>query len=138
MRARLCVMVFLLTTVLTPVAITTGGDRLGPGRQWAIAYLSEPTLIASTVIEGAVIFTHDDAKMARGEPCTSVYRFDPQRGPAEEVVAFHCIPVPRGIVGRFTLTTRPNADSAVGCILTEYQFAGDAEGHRVPMPANAH
>jgi hypothetical protein len=138
MRARVCVVAVLLATVFAPIAITTSGDRLDPRRQWAIAYLPQPTFIASVIVEGPVIFTHDDARMARGEPCTSIYRFDPRRGPTEELVAFHCIPVPRGIVGRFKMTTRPNLDTGVGCILTEYQFAGDAEGHRVPMPANAH
>jgi hypothetical protein len=136
MRARMCAMAVLLTTVLGASALSARGD--GPGRQWAIAYLSEPTLIASILVEGAVIFTHDAARMARGEPCTRVYQFDPRRGPAEEIVSFHCIPVPRGMAATFTMTTRPNSDTGRGCILIEYQFAGDTEGHRVPAPANAH
>jgi len=136
MRARLCVIAFLLTTILAPGPITMSGDR--PVRQWGVTYLSELTLVASTVAERPVVFVHDEAKMARGEPCTSVRVFDRQRGPAEEIVSFHCIPVPRGAVGQFTIRTRPHADGGAGCILTEYQFAGDTEGHRVPTQANAH
>jgi simple sugar transport system permease protein len=42
---------------------------------------------------GPVLFTHDMTKMARGEPCTTVYIFEPAtKGPAEEITSFHCIP----------------------------------------------
>jgi hypothetical protein len=137
-RARMCVGAFLLVAVLAPGTVATSGDRVGPARQWAIAYLTEPTLIGSTFVQGPVLFTHDDAKMARGEPCTSVRLFDPQRGPLEEISAFHCIPTPRRMVSHFTMRTRPNVELGFGCVLIEYQFAGDTEAHGVPIAANAH
>jgi len=136
MRARVCATAVLLATALAASALTASGDRAG--RQWAVAYLPQPTVIASAIVEGPVIFTHDSARMTRGEPCTTVYRFDPGAGQMDELVSFHCIPVPRGMVGTFTMTTRPNTETGSGCILAEYQFAGDTEGHRVPAPANAH
>ena len=76
--------------------------------------------------------------MERGEPCTTVRLFEPGSGPKEEVAAFHCVATSRKMVGTFTLRTRPNTDLGIGCILTEYQFAGDSEGHRVPIQAHAH
>jgi hypothetical protein len=42
------------------------------------------------------------------------------------------------VVDKFVIRTRPNAVLGFGCVLTEYQFAGDAEGHGVPTPANGH
>jgi hypothetical protein len=72
--------------------------------------------------------------MARGEACTRVYLFEPGKGPAEEITSFHCIPTPRKVVHKFTVTTRPNESLGFGCVLTEYQFAGDSEGHGVPAP----
>jgi hypothetical protein len=117
--------------------VATNGDGGGPARQSAIVYLTEPTLIGSTIVEGPVIFTHDDAKMARGEPCTTIYLFEPTKRPAEEIASFHCIPTHRKVARKFTITTRPNEALGFGCVLTEYQFAGDSEGHGVPRSTSA-
>ena len=134
MRKRAVAAAFWIIGVF--VAVTFAGDR--PVRQWAVVYLSEPTLIGSTIVQGPVLFTHDDAKMARGERCTTVQLVEPGKGPIEEIAAFHCIPVRRGIVHKFTLRTRPNSELGLGCVLLEYQFAGDAEGHGVPTSTYAH
>jgi hypothetical protein len=84
------------------------------------------------------MFTHDDDRMARGEPCTSVRLFEPGSGPLEEVAAFHCIPRRASPPQRFTIRTRPNTEIGYGCVLTEYQFAGDSEVHGVPLASTAH
>jgi hypothetical protein len=138
MRSRIFVGACALVGALAVGTVATSGDRVAPARQWAIAYLSEPTLVGSTIVQGPVLFTHDERKMARGEPCTTVQLFDPAKGPAEEVVSFHCIPRSRKVVGTFTVSTRPNVALGFGCVLTEFQFAGDAEGHGVPTPADGH
>jgi hypothetical protein len=138
MRSRILVGACFLVGVLAVGTIATSGDTFASARQWDTAYLAEPTMIGSTVVQGPVLFIHDEAKMARGEPCTTVQLFDPQKGPGEVIAAFHCIPTPRKIAPRFTITTRPNTELGFGCILTEYQFAGDTEAHGVPLWANAH
>ena len=117
-------------------AATRGGSA--DARQWAVVYLHEPTLIGSTIVQGPVIFTHDEGKMTRGEPCTTVQLFEPGLGPAEPIASFHCTPIRRSPVTTFTLRTRPNTQDGIGCVLTEYQFAGDSEGHGVPQAAAAH
>jgi hypothetical protein len=101
-------------------------------------YLQERTLIGSTIVQGPVMFVHDNQKMARGEPCTTIQLFDPARGAIEEIAVFHCIPAPRKVVSTFTIRTQPNVEIGYGCVLTEYQFAGDAEGHGVPAPRLTH
>jgi hypothetical protein len=138
MRNRVFVGTLLLAGMLATVVLANTGDGVTSARQWATVYLAEPTLIGSTVVQGPVLFTHDEAKTARGEPCTTVYLFEPGKGPAEEVTSFHCIPRPRPVAARFTVRTRPNDALGFGCILTEYQFAGDREGHGVPVAASAH
>ena len=54
---------------------------------------------------GPYLIVHDDAKMERGEPCTTFYRFDPAKGPQEEVAV---VPLHAGqcgkVVDRLTLT----------------------------------
>jgi hypothetical protein len=130
------VAVTLLFFLLGAGAMTTAGSA--PSRQWAIVYLHEPTLIGSTLVQGPVLFVHDEERMTRGEPCTTVQLFEPGSGPSEQITEFHCIPMRRSVVNTFTVRTRPNAVDGFGCVLAEYQFAGDAEGHAVPLPANAH
>ena len=138
MRSRLLAVTWLLVGVLGVGTIATSGDGIAPRRQWAVVYLVEPTLIGSTIVQGPVLFTHDDSKMARGEPCTTVRLVGPTVGPTEEIAAFDCVPVRRNVVYKFTLRTRPNTEMGVGCVLMEYQFVGDTEGHGVPISTNAH
>lgn len=133
--ARIGALAFAGVILLAAVAVS--GD--GPGRrQWAAVYLDQKTLIGSTIVQGPVVFVHDEAKMARGEPCTSIFLFEPGSGPGEEIASFHCIPVRRPVARRFMVTTQPNEELGFGCVLTEYQFAGDAEGHGVPVSKNTH
>ena len=136
MRSRLLFGSMLMVAVLATGAVASG-DGAGRSRQWAAIFLTEPTLIGSTIVQGPVLFVHDDAMMARGEPCTSVQLFNPGEGPSEEIAAFHCIPKARSAVHTFTIRTRPNTDYGFGCVLTEYQFAGDTEAHGVPLTVEA-
>ncbi len=135
---------FVVGAVFVVAALGSGAPAAGDARrvalrQSATVFIAEPTLIGNTIVSGPVLFVHDDGKMARGEPCTSVRLVDPSSGPTEEIAAFHCIPRRGPIVNRFTLTTRPNVSLGYGCVLTAYQFAGDPEIHGVPpAPADAH
>jgi hypothetical protein len=124
-------------TVAFATAALASGDRR-PSRQWAAVYLSEPTLVGSTIVQGPVLFVHDDARMARGEPCTTVQLFNPGEGPAETIASFHCIPRQASAPKVFRIETRPNTEWGFGCVLVEYQFAGDREAHGVPASANTH
>jgi hypothetical protein len=133
MRSRIRVGTFLAIAFLAAAAASRGDGP--PTRQSAVVWLKEPTLVVSTIVQGPVLFVHDAEKMARGEPCTTVYLWMPGKGKDEAVASFHCVPTRRSAAGQFTVRTRPNVDLGYGCILTEYQFAGDTEGHAVPsMP----
>ena len=138
MRSSKLVAAGLLLSVFGGGVLAASRGGSASARQWAIVYLQEPTLIGSTIVQGPVIFTHDEAKMARGEPCTTVQLFEPGQGPAEPIASFHCTPVRRAPVHAFTIRTRPNTQDGFGCVLTEYQFAGDSEGHGVPVTGAAH
>ena len=104
-----------------------------PSVKWAAVNLKDATLIAGSFVSGPVVFVHDDARMARGEPCTSVHRYEPGKGPGEEIVAFHCKPRWGKAPARFTAATITRPDGPP--VLTEYQFAGDEEAHIVPRTA---
>ncbi|MEO8677847.1 MAG: hypothetical protein ABI665_02295 [Vicinamibacterales bacterium] len=132
MRSRIFFGVLLLTAIGALVARTAAESSL----KWAIVNLTEPTLIAGKLVSGPVVFVHDDDKMVRGEACTSVHRFSPVTGVAEEIVAFHCKPrLGDDAPAKFTATISREAPGP--STLTEYQFAGDTEAHGVPAREQA-
>jgi hypothetical protein len=132
-RATVASVLLVGTLVTAPVAMS--GDR-APGHQSAIVSFEHPTWVASQMLIGTYVIVHDEDKMTRGEPCTAFYRVGARTRPLEEVVSFHCIPRERKVVSRFTTTV--SFDPVLGIdTLTEYQFAGDSEGHGVPTAALA-
>jgi urease beta subunit len=83
------------------------------------------------VVMGPVLIVHDSDKMARGEACTTFYRFKPGTGPTDEIVSFHCR---RARPTRAETTTFTTVYTEPGCKrLVEYQIGGDAEVHGVPF-----
>lgn len=128
MRSRIIVASLIVVAGLGLVA-----SRLtaAPAVKWAAVNLSDPTLIAGKFVSGPVVFVHDDGKMARGEPCTSVHRYVPGKGVGEELVAFHCTPRWGKAPGSFTKAISRRSDGP--SVMTEYQFAGDEESHLIPI-----
>jgi hypothetical protein len=121
----------LLAVVFSAGTFATRGDQAGPNRRWALVNFVDPVRVSGQLLMGPYLIIHDDARMARGEACTSFYRFDPKTGPKEEAVSFHCTPQERAVCANATLTVVRDPDTLIQN-LTEYQFAGDAEGHGVP------
>lgn len=128
-------LLFMVLVIASAVSATGSGHRPS---QWAIIYLWEPTLIGETIVKGPVIFVHQETTTTHDGPCTTIQLYDPSLGPIQEIAAFRCTPTARPVVSTFTLTTRPNTALNYGCVLTEFQFAGDAEGHGVPESRFAH
>ncbi len=134
MHLRTLIAAPFLLAILTAGSGATSGDRAVAARQSAVVNLTEPTLIGGIIVQGPVLFVHDDATTG---PCTAVYLFEPSKGPCKEIAAFHCIPAARRIVDKFTVRMRPNS-MGFGWVLTEFQFARETEGHGVPIPADVH
>ena len=131
MRARLIVSAMVLVGLSGVGTYATTGHGVGPNRQWAVVNLVNPVQVSGNLLMGPYLIVHDDAKMARGEPCTTFYRFTPGKGPTEAAVSFHCKPAARPVATQTTLTITTRPDTGM-CKLTEYQFPGEAEGHEVP------
>src|SRR5580765_388714 len=132
MRSRIMLAAVVVLGALSSGTVATSGSGVAPSRQWAIANFTDPVLVTDQILMGSYLIVHDDARMERGEACTSFYRFDAARGPQQEVLAFHCTPSMKKVVDQLTLTqTEPNP--AIGIArLTEYQFGGDCEAHGIP------
>src|SRR5262245_27210122 len=100
-------------------------------RQWSLVNFPDPVLVANRFVMGPVLIVHDEAKMARGEPCTTFYRFEPGKGAKEALVSFHCIPAQREVAETTVLSI---VSTGPGCKrLSAYQIAGDGELHGVPQ-----
>jgi hypothetical protein len=124
----------VLVMALLPLGAATN-IAANPAAKWAIVQLNQPTLIGESFAMGPVIFEHDDARMARGEPCTIVYRYEAGKGVGEQLASFHCKPRWGSTApDRFSMVT--GNDGFGHCVLREYQFAGDTEAHGVPIRAN--
>lgn len=131
MRSRIVVGVFLLAAVIGGGTLAARGHSdVGSDKQWTVTNFPDPVLVKNQLIMGPVLIVHDSQKMARGEACTTFYRFDPGVGKKEELVSFHCMPKQAEPVASTTFTT---VSTEPGCKrLVEYQIAGDAEAHGIP------
>lgn len=101
-----------------------------PVRRSAAVRFLKPTIVAGAFIQGTVVFEHDDAKMANGEPCTTVYRFKSKSELGEPLVSFMCVPQERPVATKFEATIVKNITSPDRLIA--YQIAGEREAHGVP------
>jgi hypothetical protein len=135
MVSRTIIASALLLGTLVPAPFAMQGDK--DHSQSAIVSFQRPTWVAGEMLVGTYLIVHDEDKMARGEPCTALYRMGTQTRSTDAVVAFHCIPHDRRVVPGFTTTvmTNPAGNIDVFDTLTEFQFAGDGEGHGVPIGA---
>lgn len=129
MRSRTIVGSLMLVGIVM-FAFASSRTAATPALKWAAVNLKDTTLIAGKFVSGPVVFVHDDAKMERGGPCTSVHRYDAAKGVGEEIVAFHCKPRWTNAPGKFTAATTSRPDGPP--VMTEYQFAGDTEAHGIP------
>lgn len=129
MKSRIIVgslLVFGLLSVGTFARNTTVAGT----KSWTLVNFVNPVSIQGRVVMGPVMILHDDEKMAKGQPCTTIYRFDTERGPAEELASFHCKPVQRNVAELTTLTLAGGPDTCKR--LVEYQIAGETEAHGIP------
>jgi hypothetical protein len=121
----------LFVGVMAVGTFASSGANVAPHKQWAIVNFSDPVTLHGHVLMGRYLIVHDDAKMARGEECTSIQRFDSDKGPQETELAFMCEPAQRSVCQKTTISV--TYEPTLGLYkVTGYQFAGDAEIHGVP------
>jgi hypothetical protein len=132
----------LLTTLIVGVtavivnSLALFASAAPPGKDVEVANIPDKTVLQKATLQGRYIFVHDESKMAKGEPCLFVYEYAEDQGgrpeikPEKLVVSFHCQPIERPKATHIVLTYRMmGADSFE---LSEIQFSGSTEGHRVP------
>ncbi len=122
---------FLLVIALVAISAPASFVSAAATREVAIVNISGPLEVQRQLLSGQYVFEHDASRMARGEPCTTIYEFTPN-GLGRKVLSFHCIPRQTGAsAGTFTMTVRRSVDAPPK--LVGYQFAGDTEDHGIPQ-----
>lgn len=116
-----------LSSSSTP-SVTSAANIVKKDR--AVMTFNQPVKLMGVTLKGEYLFVHDDAAMARGEACTFVYKGVADI-PDKLVISFHCTPVERTKVASFTVRTLLTSPGQTE--LTEFQFAGSAEAHLVPV-----
>jgi hypothetical protein len=101
-----------------------------PAREYATVTFRDPVKVLSTVLMGDYVIEHDDDRMARGGPCTAIYKAADLRRP---VVMFHCKHLRRPAAATAQIALRRNPDMVTGFTLTAFQFAGSTHAHGVPL-----
>jgi hypothetical protein len=124
MRSRIFVGVVVLAGVVAAATLTAAA------RKSAVTTFDRPTTVAGTVVQGRVVIVHDDEKMAKGEPCTTIYRSASGDRRGKALVSFHCVPIQRPVTEYLRVTCATVGGTEV---LKEYQFGRDTEGHGVPQ-----
>src|SRR6185436_10267882 len=77
MKTRIIVGVLLLMAVFGVGTYASRAGDVAGSRQWTIVNFAEPVQVKDAVLMGPVLIVHDDAKMSKGETCTTFYRFKP-------------------------------------------------------------
>lgn len=100
-------------------------------RERAVVEFNENTKLMGVILKGEYVFVHDEERMAKGEPCSYVYKSRNGRE-GELVTSFHCQHMERTLAKNFvTRIVKRNIPNELP-ELQEFQFAGSAAGHRVP------
>ena len=130
MKRSLLFMLMLCAIILSSGLLIATGKAPASKKQSATVVFNQPVKLLNVVLQkGEYLIVHDDALMARGEDCTSVYRL--KSNGRELVASFHCTPVPRDTVKGFVVrTVRVTPDAMEE--FREFQFAGSTESHLVP------
>ena len=131
MRARIIVGGVVVVGLLGVGALASRAGDVAGSRQWTIVNFPEPVFVKDQMVMGPVLIVHDSDKMARGQACTTFYRFEPGKEPKEALVSFHCRPDARAVAAATTFTY---VNTSLCCKrLTEFQIAGDTEAHGIPL-----
>ncbi len=134
MKSRLVIGAALMLALVGGRVQAQTNDNVAGQRRWAVVNITDPVIVGRQILMGTYLVIHDDAKMAKGAPCTTIYRFDPKTGPKEQIIAFMCLP--KKVTAPETNTLAVVIDPVVGKgKLQAYEFAGDSESHGVPSDA---
>jgi hypothetical protein len=99
-----------------------------PVKQTTEVWFHRPVLAGRAILQGRYVIEHDNDRMARGEPCTHLYRYNDQETP---VATFHCTHLERDRASQNVVVLTTTSDGNMQR-LSEFQFAGERFAHGYP------
>ncbi len=128
---RLIIAAFILAlAVFNGFAATDGDKKLT--RDEAVVQFDDTVKLWNVFLKGEYLFVHDESKMAEGLPCLYIYQM--KDGKADRLVtSLHCLRVERGKAKGFVLNLTKMRSPFDVREITEIQFAGKTESHKVPI-----
>ena len=130
MKSFLLFAAILCAVVLSSSAPLTTEAASAAKKERATVVFNDPVKLMGITLQGEYLFVHDDEAMLRGDACTRVYRGAGESA-SKLVASFHCLPQIGHRVSNFTVRTRMISPGEYE--VTDYQFAGSVEAHRVPV-----
>jgi hypothetical protein len=128
---RLVTAAFITAIAWFSLAPASATQTATPKRESAVVEFSQNVKVQGVLLRGSYIFVHDEERMARGEPCSWIYRN--KNGKEGALVAsFHCVHTENAKAKDFTVRLRKNNTPYEVLELLEFQFKGSTAGHRVP------
>ena len=127
---RLAVLFFGFALMISFTFAPAGAAKPNPRDQAAVSF-PETVKLLSVFLRGDYVIVHDEDLMAKGQPCTYIYRSESGQ-PGKLVIAFHCEHLEREKVAHFTVRYTPRRGAFDVPEVKELQFAGSTAGHRVP------
>jgi len=122
--------IFMFALAVCGGAIATGKTDK-PKKETAVIEFTELVKLDGVLLRGEYLVVHDEERMARGEPCTAIYRGKVES--AEKLVAsFHCVHMDRTRVNGFTVRLSQAGPPYGLREVQEIQFAGSTVAHGVP------
>lgn len=129
---RLALFVFISSlAVWFSFAAAPKSKAEGPSKELAVVEFAQTVKLQGVLLRGEYVIVHDEERMARGEPCTWIYRSD--KGKEGELIAsFHCVHVERAKAKNFVVRFQTRNTPYDTPEILEFQFAGSTASHRVP------
>ena len=110
----------------------TAAAPAGATVERAVFTFNNPVRVANRILMGSYVIEHDEGRMARGEPCTRIYKGTNIRNPTLLVAEFHCVHLDRAPVAAATATVSRAVGNGEPVWLDEFQYVGTSAGHGVP------
>ena len=128
-RIVLAIIVAFAAAVLLTWLFAPAGEAKAPAKETAVVEFPEKVKFKDVFLKGEYVFVHDEARMKQGHACLYVYTSTAGQ-PGDLVTSFHCERIERRKADRFTVVTARILPDLTEVL--EVQFAGSADGHRIP------
>jgi hypothetical protein len=128
-RIILTVLIFC-ALIIIGIAFATESSAQTDSKEVVVVELTDKIKLQDKILQGSYIFEHDEARMAKGEPCMYIYTNNKGKI-GDKVTAFHCTPVERALVKHVVISVAMTSEPDVWK-LKEIQFPGTTKGHLVP------